>query len=354
MRFLYFQYRPGMWAWEIFQCFHKVVLAGLLMFVLDGTALQIVIGIFVTFVIFGMFSYFQPFLDPKETILEVLALFAIFICLLLGLMFKTGIAGDGVDSELPSKYTTPLLFVGILLPVATAVIMVYHDLSGAIDDARAAKALRKQRLSGGITHIQPENLEIVNEKKPVPEETHAVEFVSTLPNLTLVEFDEALRREYVRGAASALGIEIKAVTIVSARAGSLIVDVRVTVADLPAATAMADRLADPTFAIVDSETFGPCEVSGVQVKSERKKKKKRKTKRGSEMKRDSDAGRLAAAPPLPAAPSPHEPDGLCERLGFSWCSSAPPAPTPSEPVDFKQADHTEPQGDAAVSISMEV
>ena len=93
---------------------------------------------------------------------------------------------------------------------------------------------------------------------------------------------------------------------------------------------------------------------GVQVKSERKKKKKRKTKRGSKMKRDSDAGRLAAAPPLPAAPSPHEPDGLCERLGFSWCSSAPPAPTPSEPVDFKQADHTEPQGDAAVSISMEV
>merc|ERR1711998_799429 len=189
------------------------------------------------------------------------------------------------------------------------VIMVYHDLSGAIDDARAAKALRKQRLSGGITHIQPENLEIVNEKKPVPEETHAVEFVSTLPNLTLGEFDEALRREYVRGAASALGIEIKAVTIVSARAGSLIVDVRVTVADLPAATAIAD-----------SETFGPCEVSGVQVKSERKKKKKRKTKRGSEMKCDSDAGRLAAAPPLPAAPSPHEPDGLCERLGFSWCS----------------------------------
>merc|ERR1711907_632334 len=109
LRFLYFQYRPGMWAWEIFQCFHKVVLTGLLMFVLDGTALQIVIGIFVTFVIFGMFAYFQPFLDPKETILEVLALFAVFICLLLGLMFRT------------------------------AVMMVIHDVSGAFEDAKAAK-----------------------------------------------------------------------------------------------------------------------------------------------------------------------------------------------------------------------
>merc|ERR1711990_1041158 len=105
-----------------------------------------------------MFAYFQPFLDPKETILEVLALFAIFICLLLGLMFRTGIAGDSDDAELPSAYTTPLLFLAILLPVGTAVMMVIHDVSGAFEDAKAAKELRRQRRSS-ITSVEPENLE---------------------------------------------------------------------------------------------------------------------------------------------------------------------------------------------------
>ena len=59
-----------------------------------------------------------------------------------------------------------------------------------------------------------------------------------LPKFTLGEFDEAARHDFASGAASAR-CRSSAVTVVSARAGSLIVDARVTVADPARRRAMA-------------------------------------------------------------------------------------------------------------------
>ena len=237
------------------------MLCGLLLFLADGTALQIVCGLIVTFVSFGAFAYWRPFASHGDTVVEIVSLATLFMVLLSGLLFRTGVAGDGDDAEISGAAMTPLMIGMIVLPILTMLFIVQNDVRGAMDTAQETR--RGVRASFSNRAI------LANPSTPKEQDDQGV------------DNDED-----------------------------------------------------------DSK--------------KKKKKKKRKSKRGSEMRRDSDAGRLAASPPLPAAPSPHVPDGLCERLGLSWCSSSPPAPTPSEPVDFKQVEYAEPQGDAAVSLSMEV
>ena len=88
LRFLFYQYKPEAWYFELFGCARKVVLTGLMMFVMDGTATQIAVGLFVAFVSFGIYSYSAPFIDKGDTLVEIVSIFSMFMVLLVGLLFK--------------------------------------------------------------------------------------------------------------------------------------------------------------------------------------------------------------------------------------------------------------------------
>ena len=49
-KFLFDAYEPQMWWWEVFECLRRLMLTGMLIFCLDGTAGQIVIGMLLSLV----------------------------------------------------------------------------------------------------------------------------------------------------------------------------------------------------------------------------------------------------------------------------------------------------------------
>ena len=92
--------------------------------------------------------------------------------------------------------------------------------------------------------------------EPATEEKHSVEFVATLSGIELGAFDAAARAEFVAGAADALGVGPDDVAVKSARAGSVVVDVEVKVADPSAGAAIAGKVADPQMVLANPDKFG--------------------------------------------------------------------------------------------------
>ena len=73
-----------------------------------------------------------------------------------------------------------------------------------------------------------------------------------------------MQTEFKADVATKLDVEPVAVSI-TASAGSVNVDVKVTVADAEAASTVAASAEAAKTDLVDPDTFGPCEVSGVEV-----------------------------------------------------------------------------------------
>ena len=87
-------------------------------------------------------------------------------------------------------------------------------------------------------------------------EKHSVAFVATLSSMELGAFDAAARAAFAAGAAGALGVGLGDVAVKSARAGSVVVDVEVKVADPSAGAAIAGKVADPQMVLADPDKFG--------------------------------------------------------------------------------------------------
>ena len=76
-----------------------------------------------------------------------------------------------------------------------------------------------------------------------PPEEASVEFAVTLTALSLAQFDESMRNEFVASIAANLGVASSAVVVSAARAGSIIVEVCVVAPD---SDLLTEKLLVPT------------------------------------------------------------------------------------------------------------
>ena len=58
---LWANYEHGMWWWEVFECGRRLALSGVLVFVAQGTASQIVVALLICVATTGMYIHFRPF-----------------------------------------------------------------------------------------------------------------------------------------------------------------------------------------------------------------------------------------------------------------------------------------------------
>ena len=143
------------WYFELVECARKVVLTGLMCLVMDGTATQIAVGLFVTFVSFGVSSYNAPFIEKADTLVGIVAIFSMFMVLLVGLLFKTGVAGDSDHAEISSAKMQPLMVLVIVLPMVVALVVLIHDGGNAFKDVKQVRREQKQRKASKRAMLEP-------------------------------------------------------------------------------------------------------------------------------------------------------------------------------------------------------
>merc|ERR1711907_190426 len=79
-RFLWGAYGPRFWFWEVVELMRKLVM--------EGSTLQIAIGLLACFVAFGMYALWQPYFYGSDDSLQMYCQLQLFLSLLVGLLLK--------------------------------------------------------------------------------------------------------------------------------------------------------------------------------------------------------------------------------------------------------------------------
>jgi CRP-like cAMP-binding protein len=109
---LYMDYNPHLWYFESIEMIKKMILAGGLVLVAPGSAVQVLLGILVAFAFLVVVLQYQPYDDANDNNLQAYATAQIVLTLLAGLMLKTGGSGEDSGGEYEQGLMT-ILLIGI-------------------------------------------------------------------------------------------------------------------------------------------------------------------------------------------------------------------------------------------------
>jgi hypothetical protein len=100
-QFLFKEYEPRYWWFEIFECVRRIMLTGGTIFFLEGSATQVAAGVLVSMVSIQVYAHTQPYIRDEDDTLAMAAQWGIFFTLFGGLLLKTKVpSGDGYDEGL--------------------------------------------------------------------------------------------------------------------------------------------------------------------------------------------------------------------------------------------------------------
>jgi hypothetical protein len=88
VNFLTGSYKSEYWWFEIFELFRKLMLTGVLTLILPGSDSQIAIAVLFAMFGFFMYVYCKPYRDPRDNEFAIIAQFAVFLILYIGLVLK--------------------------------------------------------------------------------------------------------------------------------------------------------------------------------------------------------------------------------------------------------------------------
>jgi len=88
LSFLWDNYEPNLWWFEVFECFRRLMLTGVLVFVGQGTSSQIVFAILVSFSTLIAYVHWKPFENDSDDNLAIVTQISIFFTLLSALLTK--------------------------------------------------------------------------------------------------------------------------------------------------------------------------------------------------------------------------------------------------------------------------
>ena len=81
-------YERKYWFWEVVEMGRKLMLAGVMVVVVEGSTLQIAIGLLVCFLSFGGYTAWQPYEEQSDDNLQMFCQLQLFSTLLCGLLLK--------------------------------------------------------------------------------------------------------------------------------------------------------------------------------------------------------------------------------------------------------------------------
>jgi hypothetical protein len=135
-QFLFKEYEPRFWWFEIFECARRLMLTGGTVAFLEGSATQVAVGILISLVSIQVYATTEPFINRKDDILAMTAQWGIFFTLFSGLLLKTKVpSDDGYDGALGGL----LIFVNAMV-IAVAVGTFIYQWTDNKDGPSAAGA----------------------------------------------------------------------------------------------------------------------------------------------------------------------------------------------------------------------
>jgi hypothetical protein len=93
MRFLYENYQPKYWWFEVCETLRKLSLTGFLVFLAPGTGLQICIAMMITIFSLHVYGSLKPFQDPYANRLAMVAQYQLLVTLFCALAIKVKMDG---------------------------------------------------------------------------------------------------------------------------------------------------------------------------------------------------------------------------------------------------------------------
>jgi hypothetical protein len=120
-QFLFKEYVPRYWWFEIFECVRRLMITGGTVFFLEGSATQVAAGILVALISIQVYATTQPYINKQDDVLAMAAQWGIFFTLFIGLLLKTKVpSDDGYNGVLGGM----LIFVnGMVLVLAIGIFI---------------------------------------------------------------------------------------------------------------------------------------------------------------------------------------------------------------------------------------
>ena len=127
--FLYADYKPSAWWYELFVMGRKLFMSGALVFVYEGTATQIVVALLVALGSLAVLTNVDPYLNPSDATLAQLAQWSEVFVLLGALLVKVKYLMSASSDEALFSF---VVVAALLVPVALAVGAAVRDVRVAL------------------------------------------------------------------------------------------------------------------------------------------------------------------------------------------------------------------------------
>ena len=138
--FLYADYKPAAWWYELFVMGRKLFMSGVLVFVYEGTATQIVVALLVALCSLAVLYEVDPYLNPSDATLAKFAQWSEVFVLLGALLVKMKYLMSASSDEALFSF---VVIAALLVPVALAVGAAVRDVHVAL------KPIAEREASGG-------------------------------------------------------------------------------------------------------------------------------------------------------------------------------------------------------------
>lgn len=123
--FLWCDYRPDFWWYEIYECFRRLSFTGMLVFFEPGSAPQLCFSIILALLSSLMYVYNQPFERTEENTLAQISTVGIFFTLLSGILITLR---DHLNEKVSEKLGALLIFVNTLVFATVGVSIVFKPV----------------------------------------------------------------------------------------------------------------------------------------------------------------------------------------------------------------------------------
>ena len=101
--FLLNPYLLANYWFEVFECVRKIALVGFPVFFVGSSLEQLMLGLIVCFITFGVFMWFKPYRDPSDNMLQMLCQISIFFSLLSKVVLDHPDVSDSQSSMLGAR-----------------------------------------------------------------------------------------------------------------------------------------------------------------------------------------------------------------------------------------------------------
>jgi hypothetical protein len=125
-QFLFKEYKPRFWWFEIFECVRRFMLTGGTVLFFEGSATQVASGMLISIVTIYVYANTRPYINRRDDFLAIAAQWGIFFTLFAGLLLKTNVpSDDGYDAELGSVLILANVSV-FVIAVGTVFIFIWY------------------------------------------------------------------------------------------------------------------------------------------------------------------------------------------------------------------------------------